>query len=253
MTAAKSIKKRILQTAIGLFAAVFLAAAVVLLTQLHPPADPIVSEPSSVTESLPPEVLPDNPIDFAALQAQYPDAKAWLRVPGTVIDYAVMQPATAMKEDYYLHHAEDGSYRFAGSIYMEKINSSAFTDPNTMLYGHNMKNGSMFAALHKFKKADFFEENQYIYVYRPGQILTYRIFSAFINDSRHVMYAYDFTSEAGYAAFLEKAMHPARGGQVREDVAVTTKDRLITLSTCTNRDSERLLVSAVLVDVQSTN
>ncbi|MBQ5840568.1 MAG: class B sortase [Clostridia bacterium] len=245
----KSLFWRIL---LGVFAAVFLVAVVMLVLHLWP-SDDVVVPPSSVS-SAPEVILVDNPIDFAALHEKNSDIKAWIRVPGTVIDYPVMQADENTDDVFYLKHDENKQPRRSGSIYIEKVNSGAFTDPHTVLYGHNMANGSMFSAVHKFKKKDFFQEHEYLYVYTPGHILTYRIFSCFMYDDRHLMYAFDYDDKAQYADFLEQALHPvSMTRQVREGVSVTPDDRIITLSTCTNFNADkRLLLEGVLIDDQLT-
>lgn len=214
-----------------------------------------VAEESSVPLPAPTvtEKLEDNPIDFAALQVQYPDIVGWIRIPGTVIDYEIMRPGENTAEDLYLHHAPDKSYRYAGSIYMQSLNEADFSDPNTVLYGHYMANGTMFADLHKFRKAEFFQQHDTIYVYTPGHILTYRIYSAFVYDDRHILNSFDFSDETQYQAFLEQTLQPGTmRKQVREGVTVTTEDRIITLSTCTTKNTERYLVEGVLIHDQRT-
>ncbi|MBQ8683507.1 MAG: class B sortase [Clostridia bacterium] len=210
-----------------------------------PPVSSTVSAPP--VESEPPVVLPDNPIDFATLQAENPDVVGWIRVPGTVIDYPVMRSGEGTKEDFYLHHDTDRSYLFAGSIYMQKVNSPDFSDAATLLYGHNMKNGSKFAALHKFKQKTFFDENRTLYIYTPGHIYTYDIYSLFVHNNLLITAVYDFSNPADIAAYQQLTLEPkSYTKQVREGVVLGPDDRLVTLSTCTNKDDERLLLHAVL-------
>lgn len=234
----------------------FAAALALLVWHLWPkdtPAPPApVDTPTTTTTTE--VVLPDNPIDFADLQAKNPHTVAWLEVPGTVINYAIMQSGNDVPENFYLDHAEDRKYRYSGSIYIQQMNRSDFTHPNTVMYGHNMKNGSMFAALHKFRNKEFFDENQYIYVYTPGHILKYRIYSAYVYDNRHILNSFDFSDDAEYQAYLDQSLNPkSMTKQVREGVDVTTDDRIITLSTCTSNNRERYLVQGVLIDDQPTN
>ncbi len=242
-----------------LFASLFLLCMAILAYQLgwfHPKEivqPPAVSHPTQAEDTTQPPVLPDNPIDFAAAQAKNPHIVAHIQIPGTVIDYPVLRGDKSISTDFYLTHNENGDPAKAGSIYIQHYNSGDFSDPNTIVYGHNMANGSMFSSLLQFRKADFFAEHEYIYVYTPGHILTYRIYSAFLYDNRHLLNAFDFSDEEDYAAYLEGTFHPASSiQQVREGVTVTTSDRLITLSTCYAADDERFLVHGVLVSDQST-
>ncbi len=197
--------------------------------------------------------LPDNPIDFAALQEKNPDTVAWIKVPGTVIDYPVMRSGTDREENFYLDHNSEGKSHVAGAIYMQKINDADFSDPNTVLYGHDMRNGSMFAGLHRYKKKDFFDEHRTITVYTPEHILTYEIYSAFVYDNRHILNSFNFYNKDDYAAFLKQTLNPtSMTKQVREGVSVTTNARILTLSTCTGISTQRYLVVGVLTNDQRT-
>ncbi len=215
-------------------------------------SDDVVS--SAPTPSAVGDVLPDNPIDFAAVQAKNPDTVAWIQVPGTIIDYPVMRSGEDRAENFYLDHNSDGKSHRAGAIYMQKINRADFTDPNTVLYGHNMGNGSMFSWLHQYKKKAFFDKNRTITVYTPGHILTYEIYAAFLYDNRHILNSFNFYDKDDYAAFLKQTFNPpTMTKQVREGISVTTNARIITLSTCDARDSDRYLVVGVLTNDQRTN
>ena len=209
---------------------------------------PVITIPDETPSAEEPE-LPDNPVDFAALQAEFPEAVAWIRVPDTPIDYAVMQSGTKTNEDFYLTHNEAGEETPLGSIYIQKYNHADFSDPNTILYGHNIRGAKMFGGIHKFKKADYFNEHEYLYIYTPGHVLTYRIYALFDHSSRHLLWAYDFDTEEGYQKFINKTLNPKTYyRQVREGVTPTTADRLVTLSTCQNSGDGRLLLVAVLID-----
>ncbi len=239
-------KKKLLWIIILIISAVvFAIAAVLLVLQFLPLGEDYSGFKQSVTST--DENLPDNPIDFEALQAENPDVCAWIRLDNTVIDYPVLRSGLDTPEDFYLDHDMYGTKKRAGSIYIQQLNSPRFTDPNTLVYGHNMLNGTMFAVLKKFRNKQFFDENQTITVYTPGHIYTYTIFSAFVYDNRHILNSFNFYTEEGYGDFLKDCLDPPTFiKNVREGVEVTTDDRIITLSTCTSNDSERYLVAAVL-------
>lgn len=198
---------------------------------------------------LPEEVFVDleNPINFAELQAINPDIYAWIRIPNTKIDYPIAQRAG--DDDFYLHHDMYGQPRFAGCIYTEDCNNKDFMDPNTLIYGHNMKNQTMFQNLHLFSDKAFFDENPYVYIYTPDHVLVYKIFAAYVYDDRHIMNSFDFRNIDVFNQYL-KDIFEVRSMEknLREDVTVTTADTIITMETCIGgRTNSRYLVQAVLI------
>ena len=188
------------------------------------------------------------PVKFEELQAVNPDVYAWITVPGTDIDYPILQHAS--DNTYYLMHNIDGSYGYPGCIYTENMNSKDFTDNNTVIYGHNMKNGSMFAQLHKFEDPDFFNENREVLIYLPDEVLHYTIFAAHIYDDRHLLYSFDFTDPEVYQKYLDSIFSTRdMSANIDKDITVTTDDQIITLVTCIgSQPNNRLLVQAVLTD-----
>lgn len=234
-------------------AVVFAVTLAALLIHLLPQGNEVESVISHPPVSSDPLVeLPDNPKNFAELQALNPDVCGWITVPGTAVDYPILQ-SSDQPEDFYLDHDINKKYRFSGAIYIQKVNFKDFSDPNTVIYGHNMLNGTMMGTLKRFRNKAFFDEHEYFYIYIPGHILTYRIFSAFVYDDRHLLYSFDFYSEEGYSAFLKQALNPvSMVKNVREGVSVTTSDRIVTLSTCTANKKERYLVEGVLINDQPT-
>lgn len=189
--------------------------------------------------------LSDNPIDFSALKTEKPDVCGWIRIDGTAIDYPVLRSGEDTAEGFYLNHGIDRVKKNTGSIYIEKLNSPNFIDPVTVIYGHNMRNGSMFAAATNYKNRDFFEQNPNIYIYTEGHILTYEVFSAFLYDDKHLMYSFDFYDAASYNEFLQTCLAPQSSiKNVRENAAVSTDDKIIVLSTCYAEDDDRFLVVA---------
>lgn len=189
------------------------------------------------------------PIDFESLKAEYPDIYAWITIPGTQIDYPIVQHPT--DNSYYLNHTVDGRKKVEGAIFTENYNSTDFEDPNTVIYGHNMKNGSMFKGLHKYKDKQFFEENSEIVIYQEGRVLRYKIFAAYVYDSRHLMLSFDFDDVNIFRSYLNSVLTKKEmSSNIDTTVGVTEEDKIITLSTCNNNDSQRYLVQAVLLSIQ---
>lgn len=236
--------------------AILVLIAYLLYPYIRPqksPVNDIVPQSSEIPHTEPDAEPVDNPIDFTAYKERNPDVIGWISIPGTKVDYPILQSGEDLPESYYLNHNIDRDYEYAGSIYIQRYNLADFSDPNTIIYGHNMKNGSMFASIHKFKDKTFFEENKYIYIYLPGHILTYEIFAAYRYDNRHLLYYFDFNDKEIYAEYLNMAKNPTDSiRNVREETEVTTDDRIITLSTCITNDNYRYLVQGVLIDDRPT-
>lgn len=185
----------------------------------------------------------ENTVDFTALKKQNRDVYAWIYIPGTQVDYPVLQHPT--RDEYYLNHTIDHAAGLPGSIYSEPIHSRDFSSPQTILYGHNMKNGTMFGSLHNYEKAAFFEEQPYVYIHLPDRTLLYRIFAAVRFSDDYLPGLYDFENEEAFESFIEELK--ASPGFVREDMEVSCGKKLLTLSTCIGgRPNNRFLVVAVL-------
>lgn len=187
-------------------------------------------------------------IDFDYLWTVNPDIIAWITIPGTNIDYPVLQHP--LDDSYYLTHNLDGSYGYPGCIYIESLNHADFSDPNTLIYGHNLKTKTMFTELHKFENKDFFEEYNEVILYLPDKTLHYRIFAAHVYDDRHLLYSFDFTDEDIYAGFLQ-SIYDIRdmSANIDRTFEVTAQDRIISLETCISGEEnreKRYLVHAVL-------
>lgn len=193
-------------------------------------------------------IIPDKNIDFAVLKEENEDVYAWIYVPGTQVDYPILQHPS--DDSYYLNHNMDGSLGLPGCIYTELVNSKDFTDPNTVLYGHNMKNGSMFASLHNFEDRQVFEENQYIYLYTPTHNYVYRIFAAYEFSAIHLIYNFDLNNEEIFQNYLDQIFEIRdMNANIRQDLEVNSQDHIITLSTCiTGQKNERYLVQGVLLN-----
>ena len=189
------------------------------------------------------------PIDFESLQAINPEIYAWLRVPDTNFDYPILQHEDE-DQSYYLTRDIYGKSQQAGSIYTEYYNSKDFKDPNTIIYGHNMKNGSMFHNVRYFAEQEFFDEHEELYIYMPEKILKYEIIACYEYDDRHLLGSFDFFDEEVFSEYLEEIMNPrSMYAMVREGITLTTEDKLVTLSTCVaNKPNNRRLLQAVLVE-----
>lgn len=194
--------------------------------------------------------LPYEAVDIAALQEQEnEDIYAWISVPGTEIDYPVLQHPEEM--DYYLKHNVDGTEGYPGCIYTQRMNSRDWTDKNTVLYGHNMRNGTMFAGLHNYEDSQFFEEHPYIYIYtEDNRILVYQIFAAYEYSDAHLLMTVSTGTDTTYQAYLDSIFeNDGLNDQFNRELELTTQDKIITLSTCVrSKPARRWLVQGVLIE-----
>lgn len=186
------------------------------------------------------------PVDFVKLKKINPDIYAWINIPGTVIDYPIVRNAD--DNAYYLTHTVENKKSAYGAIYTEDYNDMDFADFNTVIYGHNMKNGTMFGSLKKYRNKSFFDENREINVYMPGRIMKYRIFAAHITDDRHILLSYDFKNESVRNEYISDIFSNKNMSSLfDQEIPLTADDRIITLSTCTGKTEERYLVQGVLI------
>lgn len=186
-------------------------------------------------------------VDFAALNAINGDIYAWLEMPGTVINYAVLQSDKDRDQEYYSDHAADGSYYSGGSIFSQSYNALDFSDPVTVLYGHNRKNGTMFAELNSFADPAFFAEHGTVYVYLPEVIYEYSVFAAYPHSSEHLLLCHDFNDEAEFNEYFAALKDGVNTNYARE-LFPEFGDKVLTLSTCYKQNRmQRYIVQAKLV------
>lgn len=186
-------------------------------------------------------------VNFEELQKTNSDIYAWIKIPETNIDYPILQ-SKEEPDEYYLNHTSDKKEELPGSIYTEKYNTIDFSDPVTIIYGHALKDGTMFSELKKYRDEEFFETSPYIYIYLPTERLKYQIFSAVVFDDRYILGNYDFRKPEEVETYIAELKACTEGNI---NPKIRTDDRIITLSTCIDESPEqRWLVCAVLVETQ---
>ena len=180
-------------------------------------------------------------VDFDALREINPDVVGWLYIEGTNISYPVVQ---GDDNDFYLYRLITGEYNIAGSLFLEAGLSPDFSDQNNPVYGHNMKNGTMFAALAGYKKQEFYEEHPVALLMTPEQNYQVVIFSAYVQQT---------DGDAWNTIFTEESMQKWLDGRLSKSwistgVTPAVTDKVLTLSTCSYELSEaRFLVHGILV------
>lgn len=191
-----------------------------------------------------PEVLPEAPeeespavqetvkepavvkVDFDALHALNPQVVAWIRSNDGGIDYPVVR---GTDNEYYLNHLVDGTVNRNGSIFMDFRNGEDFSDDNTILYGHNMLDGTMFASLGKYSTPGYYDANRELQLLTPEGDFRLEVFAGCVAPGNSDLYQLTFTGEQDKAAYLEKILILS---EFSTEVQVGVSDRLVTLSTC---------------------
>lgn len=188
------------------------------------------------------------PIDWGKLHKTNADVYAWIRVPGTDIDYPMLQAPAGKDDDFYLHHDIKKKYSFAGCIYTRRENKKDFSDRLTVIYGHNMINGSMFGTVRRFEDEDFFKTHKEFYIYMPKKILKYRIVAYMIADDTDILERFQANNELGLEAYV-KEFKQARN--IRKKDEIKPDDSIVTLSTCDSKSGNRRLLQGVLQESES--
>ena len=204
-----------------------------------------VGEEASASESADPtqEFSPVE-VDFNALRQISGDVIGWLCLPHTPINYPVLQ---GRDNEYYLDHFLDGSSAAGGSLFADYLCPSDFSGKNTIIYGHNMRDGSMFALIDDYCLQSFYEEHPVLYLNTPSQNYRLDVFSAFTSDPEGFVYTASFASDEDYAAFL-RALEEA--SEISCSAEAGVGDRIVTLSTCTySGEDVRFVLCAKLSEI----
>ena len=181
-------------------------------------------------------------VDFEGLKKVNPDVIAWIQVPALDISYPVVQ---GNDNYFYLHHMFDGQENKNGSIFVDYHTQPDFTDSNTIVYGHNMKNGSMFGTLDRYQKQSLYQQYPYFYIYVPGSVLEYQIISCYAGRNGSAGYTYSFPELENFQKFVDTVLSYSG---YDTGVTVTDTDHIVTLSTCVNTDRNyRYLVHGKLM------
>ncbi len=185
-------------------------------------------------------------VDFDSLHDINPEIYAWIEVPGTNINYAVVQSAD--DDLFYNDHGVDKTYYSGGSIFSQRYNTTTFQDPVTVLYGHNRQSQTMFAQVNNFADAAFFDRNQKILIYTPDTVYQYEIFAAYPHVSDHLLLCNDFDDPEEFDAYFA-GLTDSPNANYRRELFPQAGDKVLTLSTCYRQNRmQRFLVQGVLTE-----
>ena len=221
-----------------------LAEHVEIPEQAGEPEEPGAEEETGREDSS--TVLPV--VDFEALRENGPDIIGWLSLPDTAINYPVTQTDN---NEYYLHHLYDGTYNKVGCLFADYENQADFSDRNTIIYGHNMRDGSMFAALNEYGGQGYYDGHPQMYLVTPDGGYVMEVFSAFEakpaeSGSDTSPWRLSWKDDGAYTTWLSEM---AGRSVIETDVTVTSSDKVLTLSTCTPGGKSRFIVMGKLASV----
>lgn len=182
------------------------------------------------------------PAALTALWQKNHDVIAGIVIPGTDLCYPIMQHE---QDDYYLNICFDGTEGYPGSIYTNKVEGKEFNTFNTVIYGHNMRDGSYFGCLRNYLDPEFFAAHREIDIFTAGAKRVYDVFAVVIYGDRRITDLFDDSKPADRTAFLESLKQCGEDGILMADIPVNTEGHIITLSTCvSDMHDNRLLVVA---------
>lgn len=216
------------------------------------PAAPDASNPADApnlpteTPSAPAEnPAPTGPladVELDSLRAVSKAVTGWIAIPDTKLSYPVVQ---GKDNDYYLNHAWNGRSTSVGSIFLDYRNAADLTDFHTLIYGHRMKNGSMFATLKYYADAAYRAAHPYVYIKTAEGVRQYQIFAAYEAPVRSVTYRLTFADDDQRQELIDFALTHS---VIDCGITPAVTDRILTLSTCTGQGYDtRWVVQAVEV------
>lgn len=215
-------------------------AEIVSIGSIQTTATAEIPQNIAVSDTLPDDVR-QSLIDSAqAMNSAYPDSVGWLYIPDTAINYPIMQSGD---NDFYLHHAYDGSSLQAGSIFLDYRCENRFMNPVNIVYGHNMRNGSMFAGVLNFADPAFFERHRYGWLATSETVYRIDFFSCAKADRYDKLYD-------GSLSVDEWMSHLSDVSVVLQNADFSGNDRFISLSTCSYEfENARTVLTGKLVEM----
>ena len=197
--------------------------------------------PSVQKNVLSPDICEELKEQAQALQETYPDAIGWIYIPNTNINYPIMQ---GEDNDFYLTHGTDGRSLKCGCIELDFRCENRFQNNFNILYGHNMKNGSMFANVCRFKEKAYYDSHPYGWVYTADSVYRLDFFSVAVTDWYDEIYN-------GFRSLDEWTPHLKEISRIYENLELTEQDRLVLLSTCSYEfDNARTVLTGRLVEME---
>jgi len=195
-----------------------------------------------------------SPVDFKPLNEQNQDVIGWLSIPGTNVSYPVYQNPEI--DTFYLDHNADKNEDINGALFTEMTyNRDDFSDPVTVIYGHNMKSGNMFGYLQESFETGFEGHNEAL-VYMPDKAIRYKLFAAMPIGSGHLLHGRNLYDSEVFSGFADEIINYDGPGMIKDDsVQVDPGDKLLIMSTCIggDADSRYIVVGKKTEDIVSAS
>lgn len=196
------------------------------------------------TETAPEEKPYESPIDFAALSGINSDIVGWITIPDTQIDYPIVQ---CEDNDKYLKTGFEGEKNKAGAIFLDFESDSDFMGRNSVIYGHNMKNGTMFKDIVKYKDKDYFDAHRTILLYTPERTIRLKVLSAYYDVAKPIARMTKFKSQERFDQFVKEMITPCAFAELPDRQI----PRIYSLITCSYEINDaRTFLFAAEVDEQ---
>lgn len=209
-------------------------------------------ESKETYEKLTPEVVIENPdtnevdtaplFDWEKLKGINGDFVGWIRLDDSTVDYPFVQ---GTDNEYYLRHLFDGTYNNSGCVFMDVNNNRDFSDKDTILYAHNMKNGTMFASIEKYKDASYYDGHKVIHIYTEAA--TYDVYpvAGIVTDGQDDYVRTSFNDDNDFMSYVNRFVSSST---FTSEQSIESTDRMIMLSTCNyDRSDGRYVLIGKLV------
>lgn len=209
-------------------------------------------ESKETYEKLTPEVVIENPdtnevdtaplFDWEKLKQINEDFVGWIRLDDSTVDYPFVQ---GTDNEYYLRHLFDGTYNNSGCVFMDVNNNRDFSDKNTILYAHNMKNGTMFASIEKYKDASYYDGHKVIHIYTEAA--TYDVYpvAGIVTDGQDDYVRTSFNDDNDFMSYVNRFVSSST---FTSEQSIESTDRIVMLSTCNyDRSDGRYVLIGKLV------
>lgn len=209
-------------------------------------------ESKETYEKLAPEVVIENPdtnevdtaplFDWEKLKEINGDFVGWIRLDDSTVDYPFVQ---GTDNEYYLRHLFDGTYNNSGCVFMDVNNNRDFSDKNTILYAHNMKNGTMFASIEKYKDASYYDGHKVIHIYTEAA--TYDVYpvAGIVTDGQDDYVRTFFNDDNDFMSYVNRFVSSST---FTSEQSIESTDRIVMLSTCNyDRSDGRYVLIGKLV------